>query len=333
MIATPAVKDSVKTEVLNPETGFLLRIEARREGLAASQWAEENRDFLKAAILRHRGVILRGFDCDRLGFSATAKVLEPESIDYRGGIGPRNMVAPEVYNSTELPPKHSLAQHHEMSYNAYWPMQILFFCEEPPEQGGATTICDAGRLYQRMPETMREKFLKLGLKYVRNFTQDMPYRTIQETFGTTDPQFIDEFCQKNGVQTRWQGADRLTLTQFAPAVRQHPSVGTPVFFNTLVLWHYTYWSKLLGSFGGTLSSAAQAEAWQNSLYGDGTPIEDSVVQDILGLYEREEVHIDWHQNDILYFDNMLASHGRRPFAGRRKILAAFRSPFYASQLA
>ncbi|ATB37754.1 hypothetical protein CYFUS_003179 [Cystobacter fuscus] len=323
------MNDIIKTDILYPETDFLLRIEARREGMSAAQWAEENKAFLKAAILRHRGVILRGFDCDRNGFSATAKALEPESIDYRGGIGPRTLVAPEVYNSTELPPKHSLAQHHEMAYNAYWPMQILFFCEEPPEEGGATTLCDAHQLYRRLPRTVLDKFLSLGLKYVRNYTQDTPYRSIQETFGTTDKQWITEFCRGNGVQAEWNG-ERLTLTQRAPAVREHPTTGTPIFFNTLALWHYTYWSKLLGSFGGPMSSAAQGEAWQNSLYGDGTPIEDSVVADILALYEEEEISIEWKKSDILYFDNMLASHGRKPFAGRRKILAAFRSPRHAS---
>jgi len=327
------VNNTVKTDILYPESEFLLVVEAKREGLAAASWAEENRAFLKDAILRHRGVILRGFDCDRHGFSATAKALEPEAIDYRGGIGPRTLVAPEVYNSTELPPKHSLAQHHEMAYNAYWPMQILFFCEEPPEQGGATTLCDARRLYERLPTSMREKFLAHGLKYVRNYTKDTPYRSIQETFGTTDPQWISEFCQKNGVQADWHGEDRLTLTQRAPAVRAHPETGTPIFFNTLVLWHYTYWSKLLGSFNGTMSSDAQAEVWQNAFYGDGTPIEDSVVADILALYEDQEVAIEWKKNDVLYFDNMLASHGRLPFAGRRKILASFRSPRYAAQSA
>jgi alpha-ketoglutarate-dependent taurine dioxygenase len=327
------VNDTIKTRVFYPESDFLLLIESKQEGVSAAEWAAQNRGFLKESILRYCGVIMRGFACDRHGFSATAKALEPEPIDYRGGIGPRNMVVPEVYNSTELPPKHSLAQHHEMAYNAYWPMQILFFCEEPPEEGGATTICDARRFYQSLPSSMLEKFRERGLMYVRNFTKDTPYRSIKDTFGTTDPQWINEFCQKNGVEAEWLGEDRLRLTQRAPAVREHPELGTPIFFNTLIIWHYAYWSKLLGSFDGAARSATHSEIWMNTFYGDGSPIEDSLVEEIIARYEQAEVRIAWQKSDILYFDNMLASHGRRPFAGRRKILASFRTPRHANTLA
>jgi hypothetical protein len=51
-------------------------------------------------------------------------------------------------------------------------------------------------------------------------------------------------------------------------------------------------------------------------------IEDSVMQELRGLYESEQVAVPWRQNDILMVDNMLTSHGREPFSGPRRVLVA-----------
>ncbi len=325
--------DAVTTELAYPESDFLLVIKAKDAEMAASTWAASNRQFLKESIVRYGAVLLRGFACDRFGFSEVARTLEPEGIDYRGGIGPRRIMAPEVYNSTDLPPKHSLPQHHEMAYNSYWPMQLLFFCEVPPEHEGATTICDARRFYHQLDPALVQEFTKRGVKYVRNFTKDMPYRSIEETFGTTDKQWIVEFCAKNDVVATWKSDDWLELTQTAPAVRKHPETGAPIFFNTLALWHYAHWSHLVESFGQKRGDMSPDKLWMNSLYGDGSPIEDEVVHKILDTYEDKQLEISWQKSDIIYFDNMLVSHGRQKFAGKRSILASFRTPCYANTLA
>jgi alpha-ketoglutarate-dependent taurine dioxygenase len=323
---------TIAAEVVYPGHNFLLAIESKRDGVPASTWAAANRGALKASILQYGGVLLRGFACDRLGFSDVAKALEPEQIDYRGGIGPRKMVAPEVYNSTDLPPQYSLAQHHEMAYNSYWPMQILFFCEQPPDEGGATTICDARQFYRRMSRAALARFDAGGLRYVRTYTKDTPYRSLEETFGTTDQATISEFCRRNGVQATWHAEDRLTLAQHAPAVRKHPQTGEPVFFNTLSVWHHACWLRHLSAFDEGTARAAQGEYWHDAVYGDGTPIEDSVALAVQHAYEAEQYEVRWQKSDIIYFDNMLVSHGRMPFSGRRSILASFRTPLQASSL-
>lgn len=38
--------------------------------------------------------------------------------------------------------------------------------------------------------------------------------------------------------------------------------------------------------------------------------------------EAEEVAFPWQPGDVLVVDNMLVSHGRRPFSGERRILVA-----------
>ena len=58
----------------------------------------------------------------------------------------------------------------------------------------------------------------------------------------------------------------------------------------------------------------------NTYYGDGTPIEPSVLDELREIYRQETVAFPWEKGDVLMLDNMLAAHGRAPFVGTRKVL-------------
>jgi hypothetical protein len=322
---------SLNTEPIFPDTKFLLAVYPD-QGVDPVAWAKEHRDVLHEAITTYGGVLIRGLDCDREGFSRVARSLEDHPLDYTGGIGPRKLVAPEVYNSTDLPPKHALAQHHEMSYNAYWPMKVLFYCETPPDEGGATTICDARQFYKALDPAIKQAFEHKGVQYLRNYYPAMPYKTIEQTFGTTERATIDSFCSGLGIETYWKDHETLKLIQRAPAVRQHPVTADRLFFNTVVLWHVSYWRHLAEEAFGPVSTEDQDKLWQQSQFGDGTDIPDETIRKIVAAYEDQQYPVQWRKNDILYFDNMLVSHGRTSFAGRRSILVSFRSPLRAADL-
>jgi hypothetical protein len=66
---------------------------------------------------------------------------------------------------------------------------------------------------------------------------------------------------------------------------------------------------------------------RNAYYGDGTPIEDSVLDEIREVYTRSATVFAWQKNDVLMLDNILASHGREPFTGPRRILVAMAELF------
>jgi hypothetical protein len=61
---------------------------------------------------------------------------------------------------------------------------------------------------------------------------------------------------------------------------------------------------------------------RNSYYGDGSPIESSVLDEIRGVYREESFSFPWHEGDIMMLDNFLSTHGREPFVGPRKIVVA-----------
>ncbi|HEX6285127.1 MAG TPA: TauD/TfdA family dioxygenase, partial [Pyrinomonadaceae bacterium] len=65
----------------------------------------------------------------------------------------------------------------------------------------------------------------------------------------------------------------------------------------------------------------------NTFYGDGSPIEPSVVEEIYEVYRQEQVAFDWQAGDILMLDNMLVAHGREPFVAPREIAVAMAEPY------
>jgi len=66
-------------------------------------------------------------------------------------------------------------------------------------------------------------------------------------------------------------------------------------------------------------------------YGDGTPIESSVIEEILGAYSQAKVVFPWQEGDILLLDNMSMAHGREPYAGERQVVVAMAEPCGGSQ--
>ena len=65
----------------------------------------------------------------------------------------------------------------------------------------------------------------------------------------------------------------------------------------------------------------------NTYYGDGSPIEPSVLDEIRDAYLKETVVFPWLKGDLLMLDNMLVAHGRAPFTEPRKILVGMADPY------
>jgi len=61
---------------------------------------------------------------------------------------------------------------------------------------------------------------------------------------------------------------------------------------------------------------------RNVYYGDGSKIEDSVMDDLVALYLQTAVSFPWQEQDIIMLNNMLVAHSRNPYVGERKIVVA-----------
>lgn len=58
-----------------------------------------------------------------------------------------------------------------------------------------------------------------------------------------------------------------------------------------------------------------------SCYGDGSEVEEDVLQHIRAVTWECTIGFQWKTGDLLVVDNYLALHGRLGFKGKRKILA------------
>ena len=316
----------IKLEALHSRTSLPLVIKPAQDGVDLAAWTQTNGEFIEAHLLKHGGILFRSFGVDSAAeFERIAKSICPQLLDYVGGAAPRIKVSGKIYTSTEFSPKHPISLHSELNYSNRWPMKIFFFCLEAPQKGGATPIADCRRILELMKPEIKDPFVQKGVLYVRNFHSGTgPGSSWQNSFATASKSAVENFCQQAGMDFEWRSGDRLRIREVRPAVATHPKTGESVWFNQAELFH----PSVLGDevYEALLTTMNIDELPVNAFYGDGTPIELPVLREIRRLYQQEAVVFPWQKGDILLLDNMLASHGRMPFVGPRKILVAMGEP-------
>ncbi|HEX8164557.1 MAG TPA: TauD/TfdA family dioxygenase [Beijerinckiaceae bacterium] len=286
--------------------------------VSAQEWFTANRAELEAMLLKHGALLLRGFAKNDVGgFESFVEASAGPLMEYDNRSTPRSRVAGRVFTSTEYPSDQSIPQHNEMSYTDSWPRRLCFGCLVAPAVGGQTPIADSARVLARIPAQVRDRFERHGVMYVRNYGHgiDLPW---QEVFQTDDPTAVDRFCSEHGIVAEWLPQGRLRTRQVAQATLTHPATGEAVWFNQAHLFHV---SALPSDIADELMAQfAPDELPRTALYGDGTPIDADALQAVRDAYSAEEIVFDWEEGDLLLMDNVLVSHGRRPFSGARRIV-------------
>jgi alpha-ketoglutarate-dependent taurine dioxygenase len=288
-------------------------------------WAGDNRDLIVANLLKYGGILFKDFTVKSVSeFERFCTGCSGELLEYTYRSTPRKRESGNIYTSTEYPADQSILLHNEMAYTSNWPMKIWFFCVAAAEQGGETPIADSRSVFNRINPKIRERFMQKQVMYVRNYTNklDLPW---QEVFQTTNKAEVENFCRGADIEFEWKSADHLRTSQICQAVATHPKTGEIVWFNQAHLFHIL--SLPSDVQASLLSVCSEQELPRNAYYGDGSPIESSVLDEIRSAYEQETVLFPWQIGDILMLDNMLAAHGRSPFSGTRKVLVAMAESF------
>ncbi len=178
---------------------------------------------------------------------------------------------------------------------------------------------DCRKTYQAIDPAIIRRMTEKKLLYVRNFIEGLDV-SWQQFFQTKDKKKVEEYCRKMSIEFEWKGENALTTRQLCPAVVKHPFTGEMLFFNQIQLHHVSCLDPEVRA--SMLSMFREEDLPRNVYYGDGTPIEDSVVEEISGLYEQLAVRFQWQPGDVILLDNMMVAHSRDPFEGTRKILVA-----------
>ena len=307
----------VKESLLRADASLPLVLEPAVDALSLTEWTSNNRDLIVQKLRTHGAILFRGFNPTSVEeFEQFLRLLIGDLLPYSYRSTPRSEVSGRIYTSTEYPAHQSIPLHNEMSYTREWPGMLGFFCVEPAPEGGETPIADSRRVFNSIAPAIRENFISKGVMYVRNYGEALDL-SWQNVFQTTDRAEVEAYCRKSDIQFEWKEQDILRTSQVCQAVANHPHTGEPVWFNQAHLFHV---SSLESDVRDSLLSLAAGEPPRNAYYGDGTPIEESVLEQIREIYTKEAVAFSWQKHDILLLDNMLAAHGRRPFRGARKIV-------------
>jgi alpha-ketoglutarate-dependent taurine dioxygenase len=294
------------------------------DGLDLVTWALSNRELIGAHLLKHGGILFKNFNISSPDvFEQLVIACSAEPLQYRERSSPRTQVGKNIYTSTDYPADQSIFLHNENSYQQSWPLKIFFFCLTPPTVGGETPIADCRKVLARIDPKIQRRFMEKGWMLVRNFGDGLSL-TWQSVFQTEDKSAVEAYCRESGIETEWRGG-RLRTRQVRQAITLHPLTGEPVWFNHVAFFHVSTLES--STREGLLAGLEEADLPNNTYYGDGSPIELSVLEEIREAYREETVGLAWRQGEILMLDNMLTAHGRHPYAGRRKILVAMAESF------
>lgn len=315
----------VTTRLFAPEQTLPLIIEPAAPNMNVIEWIATQKEDIAQKLVTHGGVLFRGFDLSSIEqFDQFTRTLSPELLDYKERSTPRSEMKGNIYTSTEYPKDQFIPMHSEMSYSANWPKKIWFYSVNSAAEGGETPIADNRKVFARIDPEIREKFMDKQVMYVRNFGEglDIPW---QDVFQTNDRQEVERYCSANHIEFEWKPGGGLRTRQVRQAVARHPVTNEWLWFNQAHLFHVSNLpQEVLQSLVAVVD---EADLPRNTYYGDGSPIEEYVLEEIREAFRLESIAFPWQDGDILMLDNMMIAHGRHPFNGERKVAVAMAELF------
>ncbi len=308
----------VKEEYLAPEQPLPLVMQPTMDGVNLIDWMKAHREDIESQLLKHGGILFRGFKLNaETQFQPFISAISQNLLQYQDRATPRSEVGNGIYTSTDYPADQSIELHNENSYAHMWPTKIFFCCIIAAQQGGETVIADSRKVFARIRPEIRERFMQKQVMYIRNFGDGLGL-SWQAAFQTTDKAQMEAYCRTAGIEFAWKDHKRVRTWQVRPAVAKHPRTSELVWFNQATAFHVSTLDATTRK--ALLADLDQKDLPKNAFYGDGTPIEDEVLDQIRQAYRQEIVYFPWQEGDILMLDNMLVAHGRAPFVGTRKVV-------------
>jgi hypothetical protein len=269
---------------------------------------------------RYGAILFRGFPLGTAqDFDAFVTAFGHPAFTYEDSLSNavRMNRTPRVFTANEAPPTVEILFHHEMAQTPLYPTKLFFFCEQPAERGGATPLCRSDWLWDRLKAecpTFASDIESKGLRYSNVMPGQMDMesgmgRSWQSTLKTDSREGAEKRLKTLGYTWTWQedGCLRAT-TPVLKGVHKLPD-GRRSFFNQLIA---AYWGW----------KDARNDPAKAITLGDGTLLDRDAMQTALTISGELAFDVPWQKGDVALVDNYVAMHGRRPFSGTRKVLAA-----------
>lgn len=309
----------VTTGHLDSAETLPLVVQPDAEGVDLVEWAARNREFIETNVLKYGALLFRNFkhhpvpDFERFALSLCSELFKDN------GEHPRRAVSSHVYTPVFYPADRKVLWHNENSFNHRWPLRIWFGCIQPSAQGGETPVVDSRKVYALLDPAVRQRFEDKQVMYVRNYGEGLGLDW-QTVFKTSERAEVERICAETSVEFEWKDDGGLRTRAVRPAVVKHPQTGEACWFTQAQHWHTACLDAATRK--SLYSIYAEEDLPRACYYGDGTRIEDALMDEILAVYQKLEVSFRWQERDILMLDNVLTAHARNPFTGERRLLVA-----------
>lgn len=291
-----------------------------KNGVNVMEWAEAHKTQLNSLLLEHGAILMRGFNLGSAKkFNSLFTLLCGDPMEYSNRTSPRNRVHDNVYTSTSHASDQTIHMHTENSYSMTFNRVIAFFCLVQPTFAGETPIANESKLLTSLRKETVDKFRQKGIRYVRNTIPGigLDWQTIYQTI---DKEKVNEHLESLGQEYVWLDDDHLRVSWNLPAIQRHPITQEEMWFNHMYFGHKSlYDSSVLEYFEEENLPFA-------TYYGDGSEIEQDVIEEFNHFYKEQSLVFSWEKDDFLLLDNMMFAHGRKPYKGDRTILAAMGQP-------
>ena len=300
------------------EQGFPIVLSPSDSDFNLIEWAKESRSYIRELLNEHGAILFRGFNIDTVEkfeeFSSDATV--DEWVEYREAATPRSHINGNVFTSTEYPASETIFFHNENSHTTSWPLYLAFYCKTPANVGGETPITDCRKIYQDMPQELKDSFEQKQVMYERNFGYGVGIHW-SDGFPVENKQEMDAYCAEYDMTADWKEGDKLRIQYKRWASLEHPVTKDKVWFNHGTFFNFYSLApetqSLIDQYIG------KENAPYNTYLGDRSEISPNAIRQLRELYNKHSVRVPYEKNDILLIDNMLMAHGREPFEGEREV--------------
>jgi len=287
----------------------------------ARGWVKDHREQILEQLAESGAVLFRGFGLESAqDFDAFIRAFEFEPFTYDESLSNAVRINKTdlVFTANESPPSFNILLHHEMAQTPIYPSKLFFFCEKAAEKGGQTPLCRSDVLFELLQEHVPAFAAKCesdGLKYTtvmppENDPESGMGRSWKSTFSVETKEQAEQKMRDLGYTWQWEEGDVLrATTPVLKAVRELPETGRQAFFN-----------QLIAAWGGWKDK--RNDPSKAIRHGDDSPLDPDAMSKAIELSEEATVDLPWRAGDVALVDNYVVMHGRRPFEGKRSVMAS-----------
>lgn len=279
-----------------------------------------NKPAVDAALGDAGALLFRGFNVpDPQAFDAAVEGYGEPGFTYEDSLSNavRTNVTPRVFTANEAPPTTEIFLHHEMAQTPLFPAKLFFYCEISAQSGGATPLCRSDWVLDRIRSEHRE-FHDAVLNHGVRYTNVMPGhddagsgqgRSWRSTLSVQTREDAETRLKELGYEWEWREDDSLRATTPVLSAIRQVSEGRESFFN-----------QLIAAFRGWADSRNDPN--RSITLGNGEPITAEQMAGPIAIADELTYDLAWQSGDVALIDNFTVMHGRRPFEGKRRVLAS-----------